>query len=143
MSGRPQFEMSAIPLTIPRVARRPLVTPVLGPAEAARPVFQNTGIRAKRAIKARKNALAQHAWKPSDQAAWLTEKFYSEKVWPVPRRYVSICYCSSNLGLVLVCWPHPRGVSTASEALVSAGETGWYKKYTLVVVEVEECTLRH
>jgi CRISPR-associated endonuclease Cas1 len=38
--------------------------------------------QAKRAIKARQNALAQHAWKSSDQA-WLTDEFYSEKVQPV------------------------------------------------------------
>jgi hypothetical protein len=38
--------------------------------------------QAKRAIKARENALAQHAWKTSDQPAWLTEKFYAEKVQP-------------------------------------------------------------
>jgi CRISPR-associated endonuclease Cas1 len=37
----------------------------------------------KRANTQRKNALAQHAWKPSDQPAWLTDKFYSEKVQPV------------------------------------------------------------
>jgi CRISPR-associated endonuclease Cas1 len=37
----------------------------------------------KRANTQRKNALAQHAWKPSDQPAWLTDTFYSEKVQPV------------------------------------------------------------
>jgi hypothetical protein len=37
----------------------------------------------KRANTQRQNALAQHAWKASDQAAWLTEKSYSEKVQPV------------------------------------------------------------
>jgi hypothetical protein len=37
----------------------------------------------KRANTQRKKALAQHAWKPSDQPDWLTEKFYSEKVQPV------------------------------------------------------------
>jgi len=39
--------------------------------------------RLKRANTQRKNALAQHAWKPSDQPAWMTEKLYSEKVQPV------------------------------------------------------------
>jgi CRISPR-associated endonuclease Cas1 len=39
--------------------------------------------RKKHAITARKNALAQQAWNPSDQPAWLTEKFYSENVQPV------------------------------------------------------------
>jgi CRISPR-associated endonuclease Cas1 len=37
----------------------------------------------KRANTQRKNALAQHAWKSSDQLAWLTDTFYSEKVQPV------------------------------------------------------------
>ncbi len=37
----------------------------------------------KRAVTQRKNALAQHAWKPSDQPAWLTETFYSEKIQPL------------------------------------------------------------
>jgi CRISPR-associated endonuclease Cas1 len=37
----------------------------------------------KRANTQRKNALAQHAWKPSDQPTWLTGKYYSEKVQPV------------------------------------------------------------
>jgi len=37
----------------------------------------------KRAVTQRKNALAQHAWKPSDQSAWLTEKFYSERIQPL------------------------------------------------------------
>jgi hypothetical protein len=36
----------------------------------------------KRANTQRKNAVAQHAWKPSDQPGWLTDKFYSEKVQP-------------------------------------------------------------
>jgi hypothetical protein len=34
----------------------------------------------KRANTQRQNALAQHAWRPSDQPAWLTERFYAEKV---------------------------------------------------------------
>ncbi|HET6177866.1 MAG TPA: CRISPR-associated endonuclease Cas1 [Candidatus Sulfotelmatobacter sp.] len=36
----------------------------------------------KRANTQRRNALAQHAWKPSDQPDWLTEKSYSEKIQP-------------------------------------------------------------
>jgi CRISPR-associated endonuclease Cas1 len=39
--------------------------------------------QAKRANTQRKNALAQHSWKASSQPAWLTEKFYSEKVQPL------------------------------------------------------------
>ncbi len=37
----------------------------------------------KRAETQRKNALAQHSWKSSDQPAWLTEKFFSEKIQPL------------------------------------------------------------
>jgi hypothetical protein len=37
----------------------------------------------KRAHTQRKHALAQDAWKSSDQPAWLTGAFYSEKVQPV------------------------------------------------------------
>jgi CRISPR-associated endonuclease Cas1 len=40
----------------------------------------------KRAHTQRKNALAQHGWKSSDQPAWLTEKFYLEKVQPLLTR---------------------------------------------------------
>jgi hypothetical protein len=39
--------------------------------------------RAKRANTQRRNALAQHAWKPSDQPAWLTKKLYAEKIQPL------------------------------------------------------------
>ena len=41
--------------------------------------------RKKHAITARKNALAQHGWKPSDQPAWLTERFYVSEIQPVLR----------------------------------------------------------
>jgi CRISPR-associated endonuclease Cas1 len=37
----------------------------------------------KRANTQRKNALAQHAWKPSDQPEWLTDAFYSQEVQPI------------------------------------------------------------
>ena len=37
----------------------------------------------KRANTQRKNALSQHAWKSSDQPAWLTDKIYSEKIQPL------------------------------------------------------------
>jgi len=37
----------------------------------------------KRADTQRRNALAQHAWNPSDQPAWLTETFYAEKIQPL------------------------------------------------------------
>jgi hypothetical protein len=37
----------------------------------------------KRANTQRQNALAQPAWEPSDQPAWLTEKFYSQQIQPL------------------------------------------------------------
>jgi len=39
--------------------------------------------QAKRAVKARKNALAQHSWKASDQPAWLTEEVFELKIKPL------------------------------------------------------------
>jgi CRISPR-associated endonuclease Cas1 len=36
----------------------------------------------KRATTQQINALAQHAWKPSDQPSWLTKEFFSEKIQP-------------------------------------------------------------
>jgi hypothetical protein len=37
----------------------------------------------KRANTQRQNALAQHAWKPSQQPTWLTETFYAERIQPL------------------------------------------------------------
>ena len=56
---------------------------MLDAARIGRKTANGPEAQAKRAIKARKNALAQHSWKPSDQPAWLTNEFYSEKVQPV------------------------------------------------------------
>jgi len=50
----------------------------LGREKASSPEAQK-----KRAETQRKNALAQHSWKPSDQPAWLSEKFYADKVQPL------------------------------------------------------------
>jgi CRISPR-associated endonuclease Cas1 len=71
--------------------------------------------QAKRAVKARKNALAQHAWKASDQPAWLTPEVFSEKVQPLLSS-VSMSDIRSALGVSK--WyaskirqgyrPHPR-----------------------------------
>jgi CRISPR-associated endonuclease Cas1 len=56
---------------------------MLDAARIGRETANGPEAQLKRASTQRKNALAQHAWKPSDQPAWLTEKFYSEKVQPV------------------------------------------------------------
>jgi len=56
---------------------------MLDAARIGRATANGPEAQSKRASTQRKNALAQHAWKSSDQPAWLTEKFYSEKVQPV------------------------------------------------------------
>jgi CRISPR-associated endonuclease Cas1 len=56
---------------------------MLDAAKIGRQTANSAGAQLKRANTQRKNALAQHAWKASDQPAWLTDTFYSEKVQPV------------------------------------------------------------
>jgi len=71
--------------------------------------------QAKRAIKARKNALAQHAWKESDQPAWLTPELFARNIQPLLSN-ISMSAIRSALGISK--WyaskirqgyrPHPR-----------------------------------
>jgi hypothetical protein len=56
---------------------------MLDAARIGRQTANNPEAQVKRANTQRRNALAQHAWKPSDQPAWLTDKFYCEKVQPL------------------------------------------------------------
>jgi hypothetical protein len=56
---------------------------MLNAAKIGRQTANGPEAQLKRANTQRKNALAQHAWKSSDQPAWLTDTFYSEKVQPV------------------------------------------------------------
>jgi hypothetical protein len=56
---------------------------MLDAARIGRQTANGPQAQLKRANTQRQNALAQHAWNPSDQPAWLTEEFYSEKVQPV------------------------------------------------------------
>jgi hypothetical protein len=56
---------------------------MLDAARIGRQTANGPEAQLKRAGTQRKNALAQHKWKPSQQPAWLTEKLYSEKVQPV------------------------------------------------------------
>jgi CRISPR-associated endonuclease Cas1 len=48
----------------------------------ARTVALSPEAQQKRAATQQINALARHAWKPSDQPSWLTANFYSEKIQP-------------------------------------------------------------
>jgi len=52
---------------------------MLDAARIGRQTANGPQAQVKRADTQRKNALAQHAWKPSDQPTWLTEKFYRRK----------------------------------------------------------------
>jgi hypothetical protein len=54
--------------------------PPLDAARIGRQTANSSEAQLKRATTRRKNALAQHSWKPSDRPAWLTDAFYSEKV---------------------------------------------------------------
>jgi CRISPR-associated endonuclease Cas1 len=56
---------------------------MLDAAQIGRQTANGPAAQLKRSIKARKNAIAQHSWNPSQQPIWLTDKFYSEKVQPV------------------------------------------------------------
>ena len=56
---------------------------MLDAARIGRETANGPEAQLKRANTQRKNAFAQHAWKPSDQPAWLTEKFYMTKIQPV------------------------------------------------------------
>jgi CRISPR-associated endonuclease Cas1 len=52
----------------------------------------------KRSIKARANALAQHSWKESDQAAWLTQEMFVQKIQPLLAN-VSMSAIRSSIGV--------------------------------------------
>jgi hypothetical protein len=56
---------------------------MLDAAKIGRQTANSAEAQLKRANTQRKNALAQHAWNPSDQPVWLTEKFFSEKIQPL------------------------------------------------------------
>ena len=56
---------------------------MLDAARIGRQTANGPEAQVKRANTQRQNALAEHAWKPSDQPAWLTAKVYSEKIQPL------------------------------------------------------------
>ncbi len=58
-------------------------TNMVAAALVGRQTAQSPEAQLKRANTQRKNALAQHAWKPSENPPWLTDKFYSAKVQPL------------------------------------------------------------
>src|SRR5260370_5689135 len=56
---------------------------MLNAARIGRRTANSPRAQVKRANTARKNALAQHSWKASDQPAWLTDEFFLEKIQPL------------------------------------------------------------
>jgi hypothetical protein len=88
---------------------------MLSAAQIGRLTANGPEAQAKRAIKARKNALAQHSWKDSDQPAWLTPEVFFGKIQPLLSR-ISMSAIRSALGVSK--WyaskirkgnsPHPR-----------------------------------
>jgi CRISPR-associated endonuclease Cas1 len=84
-------------------------------ARIGRLTANRPGANAKRAVKARNNALAQHSWKPSDQPKWLTPELFAEKIQPALAN-VSMSVIRSAIGVSK--WyaskirqgyrPHPR-----------------------------------
>jgi CRISPR-associated endonuclease Cas1 len=56
---------------------------MLNAAQVGRRTANGPQAQLKRASTARKNALAQHSWKRSDQPAWLTPELFSQKIQPL------------------------------------------------------------
>lgn len=88
---------------------------MLSAARIGRLTANGPEAQAKRATKARTNALAQHSWKTSDQPVWLTPELFVGKIQPLLSS-VSISAIRSSLGISR--WyaskirqgyrPHPR-----------------------------------
>jgi hypothetical protein len=84
-------------------------------ARIGRRTANSPDARAKHAITARKNALAQHSWKPSDLPDWLTSEAFVQKIQPLLSKVptsvirsamgVSKCYASK---IRQGYRPHPR-----------------------------------
>jgi CRISPR-associated endonuclease Cas1 len=91
----------------------------------ARTVALSPEAQQKRAATQQINALAQHAWRPSDQPSWLTEDFYSEKIQPallnLRGSFVARVLKVSNSYARDICkgrrLPHPRHWKMLAELL--------------------------
>ncbi len=101
---------------------------MLSAARIGRRTANGPEAQVKRATKARKNALAQHSWKESDQPAWLTPELFAGKIQPLLSS-VSMSAIRSALGVSN--WyaskirkgyrPHPRHWRALAE-LVGVGD---------------------
>ena len=103
---------------------------MLDAARIGRKTANGNEAQLKRASTQRKNALAQHAWKPSDQPAWLTEEFYSERIQPL---LAAISASAIARQISVSRWyagriregyrPHPRHWRALAELLSVAART--------------------
>jgi hypothetical protein len=71
---------------------------MLKAARIGRGTANGLAAQAKRAIKARKNALAQHSWKLSDQPAWLTSELFAQRIQPLLSN-IPTAVISSSVGV--------------------------------------------
>ena len=71
---------------------------MLSAAKIGRLTANGPEAQAKRATKARTNALARHSWKESDQPAWLTPELFAGKIQPLLSS-VSMSAIRSALGV--------------------------------------------
>jgi CRISPR-associated endonuclease Cas1 len=88
---------------------------MLDAARIGRQTANGPVAQAKRSIKARKNALAQHSWNPSVQPKWLTPELFTHKIQPLLAQ-LSMSAIRSSIGVSK--WyaskirqgyrPHPR-----------------------------------
>jgi CRISPR-associated endonuclease Cas1 len=86
--------------------------------------------QAKRAAKAQKNALAQHAWRPSDQPAWLTPELFAQKIQPL---LANVSMSDIRKALGVSNWyaskirkgyrPHPRHWGMLAELVGASSHT--------------------
>jgi len=102
---------------------------MLDAARIGRHTANGPEAQAKRAIAQRKNALAQHSWKPSDQPTWLTEQFFSEKIQPLLAptsahtiaRQISVSYWYAGRIRAGRYRPHPRHWKTLADLVGISG----------------------
>jgi len=66
-----------------RCAAPDKMTRLLNAARIGRLTANGPEAQAKRVIKPRKNAQAQHSWKESDQPAWLTPELFAGEIQPL------------------------------------------------------------
>lgn len=101
---------------------------ILSAARIGRGTANCPEAQAKRATKARKNALAQYSWKESDQPTWLTPELFAAKIQPLLSG-VSMSAIRSALGISN--WyaskirqgyrPHPRHWQTLVKLVAKLG----------------------